>query len=105
MIKNAVINFLIWLNTPRCLEIPTFSESKDAELYDDLNERIKVLETRKNLIFQQIEEFVVKDFVQRYGYIPSQQYISAESQKHYNGCKEIGYIDEFNLTPKMREAL
>lgn len=102
--KNIIKNFLIWLNTPRCIDIPVFGESKDAELYDDLYRQKERLERRKQRLISQVMPDIQIEALRAKGYLlpPSEAWLKATVA--FETAKENGLINEFNELVRPKEA-
>lgn len=103
MIKTAINNFLIWLNTPREIDIPVFGESPDAALYEDLRKQQKYLETNENNLIKKALDHVYSTSLIQNGYLPSESQATGEARAIYIDAKERGFINDFNEIVKPKE--
>lgn len=103
MIKKVINNFMIWLNTPHCIDIPWFGESPDAELYEDLRKQQKYLETNESNLIKKALDHVYSTSLIRNGYLPSEAQAIKEAQAIYLDAKERGLINDFNELVKPKE--
>ena len=103
MIKTAINNFLIWLNTPREIDIPLFGKSPDAELYADLKKQQEYLETNENNLIKKALDHAYSTHLLQYGYIQSPQQAIREAKAIYENAKENGLINDFNELVKPKE--
>lgn len=104
MIKSAINKFLVWLNTPRCIEIPVFGESKDYKLYDDLYKQKETLERRKQRLIERAGALFVQQFYMQHGYLPSEEVVKLNAVNMYWESKQAGNINEFNELVRNDEA-
>ena len=102
--KKIIKNFLIWLNTPRCIDIPVFSESKDAELYDELRLQANRLAERKAMLLQKAEDYVYSTALLQEGYILSPQEARFRAELMVEDSKARGFIDNLNNIVKPSEV-
>ena len=103
MIKTAINNFLIWLNTPREIDIPLFGESKDAALYDDLYKQKELLERRKQRLLNMAAQGITKEVFDRTGLLITDLQAQLLAINDYNEAKRSGYINELNELTKPKE--
>ena len=96
MIKQAINNFMIWLNTPREIDIPVFGESKDAALYDELYKQKETLERRKEQCLQDAYNFFCARCLKEDGVLPPKEAAEIEAQKMFDDARAKGLINEFN---------
>ena len=87
MIKQAINNFLIWLNTPREIDLPWFGESPDAELYDDLNRQRARLAAREAMILVKLKNYIFNTAVLEEGYFISEQQTELRARQLLNEAK------------------
>lgn len=101
--KTIINNFLIWLNTPRCIDIPIGGKSPDAELYDDFYKQKKRLEENASDIFKRALDHVYSAHLIQHGYLQSPQQAVREAREIYENAKENGFINEFNELVRPKE--
>ena len=96
MIKKVINNFMIWLNTPHCIDIPWFGESKDAALYDDLyKQRDSLLLRRQRCLNDAYNHFCAKHLKEE-GILPLHHEAVIEAHKMFENAKAQGLIDPLN---------
>lgn len=103
MIKTAINNFLIWLNTPREIDIPVFGESPDSRLYDDLYKQKELLERRKQRLLNMAAQEITKQVFDKTGLLITDLQAQLLAINDYNDAKTKGYITELNELIKPKE--
>ena len=103
MIKTAINNFLIWLNTPREIDIPCLSDSPDAQLYDDLYRQKERLESRKRRLLNMSAEHIKEEVFKKTGLILTEQQAMHMAMKDFCMAKSCGFVNELNELTKPKE--
>ncbi len=101
---NLLKSILIWLNTPRSVDIPVFTESKDADLYDELRKRQALLNDRKCKLIENAAAFVRSEYLRVYNYMPADLLVYAEAAAMFRDAKEKGLINDFNEPVRPKEV-
>ena len=102
--KKIINKILIWLNTPRCIDIPIFSESRDAALYDELRAQSNQLAERKAMLLQKAEDYVYSTALLQEGYILSPREARFRAELMIEDAKARGFIDDLNNFVKHSEV-
>lgn len=91
---NILKRILIWLNTPRSVDVPIFSDSKDADLYDELRRQQALLSSRKSALMDSAADFIRAEFLRKNNYIPSDNLVNSEAAAMFCEAEEQGLITE-----------
>ena len=94
MIKKVINNFMIWLNTPHCIDIPWFGESPDAELYAELYKQKDLLAYRRKVCLEDAYSYYCAKHLKEEGILPHRQIATVEAHKMFERSKAEGKIDE-----------
>lgn len=96
MIKKVINNFMIWLNTPHCIDVPWFGESEDSALYDELYKQRDTLAQRRKLCLEDAYNIYCANYLQEEGVLPLHNEAVIEAHKMFERAKAIGTIDQLN---------
>lgn len=94
--KTAINKLLIWLNTPREIDLPWFGENTDAQLYDDFNRQKTKLAEREAMILAKLKSYVFNTAVLEEGYFISEQQAELRARQLLNEAKADGRINGLN---------